>query len=799
MPVPHKSSLHVCMPRVSKRKILLRTIVAALVVILPALIFLSYTTPASAGSCAQDPGNLLLNGTMKAGAANKFGVVAAKWSAYVLSPTVPHFENAPNEGWDPYGSQYIWSDNGPFDAGISQTVSNLKAGQVYHFWIVWGQALQDIGGVNKRTNGIDRQIGVDLTGGTNAKAATVQWTVPFKGGSGFNRIEWNLYFKANGTTATFFLRSINYLTTGRNKIFFDTACLFPASGSPTTTPWAPGGNPVVPTATRTPTATATRTLAPPPANSPTASPTRTATTPGSVPVAPTPDDPSVIWDSRLPALKVSLQPANVPDGTLYWKLIRAEYDDPFQHCGDFGADHDMFFVLTDQQGGRVVNQHVWQGWPDGTADAYSDNRGIGDIAIWSNYDPAYGPGPYRGWVDGLPSDVVTGMGLPLKTHVSFVLHFRKTIAAPYAARTATPTGPWSSPTPSKTPTLACTVSAPVTATPIGAKTATRTSTPSPTVVPSSTPVGAPSPTSTPTATSPAVACTLGSVKTISVGAHPKGIAVDPGTNRIFVGLADSSSVAVIDANVKGLLTTWPTDGKGNSNGVAFAQNKVFVTKRNNASVSVIDAGTGQFVQNITVGNAPYGIGASSTRVWVANFNDGTIALLDPTANTRLKTATLGAYPSLIAPFNNRAFITTFGVGVSDVDGTGTVLKTFATGAGTFGVTANPLTNRVYTSNRNTKALKVIDTSSDTIVSTFSESATPYGLVVNPNTNHLFIVLADVNRLRVRDAGTGGLISDITIGAQGANGGDSIGVLNNFIYVVNNSAGTVSVIRDCAGQ
>jgi YVTN family beta-propeller protein len=774
MPVPNNPFVRLRLRSISKHTLLLRFAIAALLVIIPSIYFLNNTTPATAGSCAQDPSNLLLNGTMAPGPANQYGVVSAHWSAFVLGSNVPHFENAANEGWDPNGSQYIWTDKTPFDAGILQTVRNLKSGQTYHFWIVWCQSLQDVGGGNnKRTNQIDRQIGVDLTGGTNPNARTVQWTVPYKGGSGFNRKEWNLYFKAPGTTATFFLRGINYLTTGRDKVFFDTACLFAAAGSPTTTPWA------TVRAAGTPTPTATRT------------PTPTATSVGSPPIAPTPADPSVIWDARLPALNVSLQPANVAPGTLYWKLIRAEYDDPYQHCGDFGADHDMFFVITNQTGGRVVNQHVWQGWPDGATDAYSDTRGIADIAIWSNYDPGSGPGPYFGWVDGLPSDVVTGMGLPLKHHVSFVLYFQKTIAAPYPARTPTPSGPWMSPTPTLTPTPACRISSTVTPTRVGGSTAT----PTPINPPSATPAS----TSTPTATAPPAACAIKSVATISVGARPKGVAVDPGTNRIFVGLANSSSVAVIDGSSKKLVATWTTDGLGNSNGVAFAQNEVFVTKRNNASVSVINATTGTFVKNISVGNAPYGIGASGANVWVANFSDGTVSLINAMTNTRIKTTTVGGFPSLIAPFNNRAYVTTFGAGVSDVDGSNNVLHAIASGDGTFGVAANPQTNRVYTSNRNTNAVVVIDAIGDTISATKAESGTPYALAVNPNTNHLFILLADSNSLRVRDAATWNVVANVPVGAQGSSGGDGIGILNNNVYVANNSAGTVSVIADCAGQ
>ncbi len=261
---PHSS--HSSRQPAAARSAVLRLIVSAALLVPAALILLSQTAPASAGSCAEDPGNLLKNGTMAGGPPDSNGdVVGLNWTKFRNYGNQVHFENALNEGWDVNGSQYIWTDYGPFKAGIYQRVTNLTPGQTYHFWIVWGQTLQDTGGGNNiRTNGIDRHIGVDPTGGTNPDSADVVWTVPYTGGSGFARVEWNLYFTASGSSATFFLRAINYLTSGRDKVFFDTVCLYPAPGSPTTTPWAPTstGPTATPTSTATPTRTPTPTLTP---------------------------------------------------------------------------------------------------------------------------------------------------------------------------------------------------------------------------------------------------------------------------------------------------------------------------------------------------------------------------------------------------------------------------------------------------------------------------------------------------------------------------------------------------------
>ncbi len=576
-------------------------LIALLIALLLPTFFFALHNPArlSAASCAEDANNLLQNGTMAAGAQTQYGIVADKWTPFVVGSTIPNFENAANEGYDPNGSQYIWRDLEAWEAGIYQKVTTLTAGQNYHFWIVWGQALHDINGANDRATMLNRQIGVDLTGGTDATSPNVQWSVPYYGESGFNRAEWNLYFTASSSAATFFLRAQNKHLDGRNKVFFDTACLYPStSGTPTSTPWTPTqtptliddtdanivykgawtqgndsrainstyhyargvkGSPVVITYAftgseitvhyigyknrgkakvsidgikvgvidqYTPAVTFNLSqtfsnLAPgahtikiknkgaknpssidsiivldaleiPNATTsinafkftsdnptPTATPTkrRVIRFKNASPAAPTPDDPSVIWDSRLAGLNVSLEPANVSPGALYWKLIRADYHDPNQHGGDFGGDHHMYYVVTNEQGTRVPNQKVWQSWPDDAVSAFTNAQGIADIAMWANYFPENGPGPYNGYVDGLPSDVVRGMGLPANNHVSFILYFQKTIKGENGAPTNTPT-------PTFTATATHTRTATSTRTPTDAPNATPTYTPTPTDVPS---------------------------------------------------------------------------------------------------------------------------------------------------------------------------------------------------------------------------------------------------------------------------------------------------------------------------
>lgn len=156
-----------------------------------------------------------------------------------------------------------------------------------------------------------------------------------------------------------------------------------------------------------------RPAAPPPA-APRPAPPRPPRAPGVV----SPLDP------RLAALNVRIEYANVKPGEPYWKLIRAEYQDPTQSNGN----HHMLYSLLDDKGKPVLVQRVFQGLANIQADSFTDAFGRAKIPMWENYNPDNGEtGPYSAWVAGLPGDKVVGLGMPNGMSVNFVLTWQKTI------------------------------------------------------------------------------------------------------------------------------------------------------------------------------------------------------------------------------------------------------------------------------------------------------------------------------------------------------------------------------------
>ena len=294
-----------------------------------------------------------------------------------------------------------------------------------------------------------------------------------------------------------------------------------------------------------------------------------------------------------------------------------------------------------------------------------------------------------------------------------------------------------------------------------------------------------------------ISCTpLTTIATVPVGTHPKGVAVDPVTNRVFVSLFDSSRVAVLNAATNQIDATWSTASTGHSNGIAVGNGNVFVALRDAASVAALDASTGAYVANSSVEAEPYGTGATNTRVWVANFLSDSVTVLDAASTNVITTTNIGLSPALVAPAANSAFITYLGGGVAEVAGDGTVLHNFTTtGVGSFGVAFDTAANLLYVSNRDTSQVITLDAATGAIVKSVTLAHAPYALAFNSTTNHLFVALVDSNQLQVLDGTTLKSVATLPVGSQGAEGGDGVAVMNGRVYVANDDAGTITVIQD----
>ena len=139
-----------------------------------------------------------------------------------------------------------------------------------------------------------------------------------------------------------------------------------------------------------------------------------------------PEAPSLpfVWDGRLDKLNVRVDPAAVQPGQQYYRLVKALFKDTNENVGNNmpAGDHNIYVEVLDENGKRMtgVKAAIQNG---GMTYLTMENKPFPEYA--SNF-PMYGMlGSYATWIDGAPSDKVTGMGLPMKWHVTYYLTFQR--------------------------------------------------------------------------------------------------------------------------------------------------------------------------------------------------------------------------------------------------------------------------------------------------------------------------------------------------------------------------------------
>lgn len=173
--------------------------------------------------------------------------------------------------------------------------------------------------------------------------------------------------------------------------------------------------------------------------------------------------PDLQLDPRL-ASRVNVQVENVQlaPNTKYWKLISAQYQDP----DESGGNVNIVVFVQDERGTPLPGQRVAQKFPGDQATALTDERGHTEFPMSgdSSFAPDRGEnGPYSIVIDGLPSDQVVGMGLPLRRHVQYILTYRRATFAPQPAPAPAPAPvpPVAPPTPAPAPAPVPLVSPPI--------------------------------------------------------------------------------------------------------------------------------------------------------------------------------------------------------------------------------------------------------------------------------------------------------------------------------------------------
>jgi YVTN family beta-propeller protein len=126
---------------------------------------------------------------------------------------------------------------------------------------------------------------------------------------------------------------------------------------------------------------------------------------------------------------------------------------------------------------------------------------------------------------------------------------------------------------------------------------------------------------------------------IAVGANPRGIAVNPATNRVYTANSAAQTVSVIDGTTNTVIGL-PIAVGANPWGIDVnpVSNRVYVTNSGGTTVTVIDGVTNAVVGSpIPVGTAPFGVGVNpaTNRIYVASVGTGSVMTIDGATNAAI--------------------------------------------------------------------------------------------------------------------------------------------------------------------
>lgn len=188
----------------------------------------------------------------------------------------------------------------------------------------------------------------------------------------------------------------------------------PNQEPPTATPWVIVITNTPPPPTDTP---------PPPTDTPVPTDTPAVSRPAVKPPAPTatpvpverPQPPRTL-DPRLASLRVEIVPVGVRPGQFYWRLIEARWENE----AEAGGDHTIYIQVLDENGNRLVGQPVEIRWPGGSLNVFTEDKPPPEYG--ANF-PMYNTlGSYSVSVPGLPSDIITGLGMGTADQPAFTVH-----------------------------------------------------------------------------------------------------------------------------------------------------------------------------------------------------------------------------------------------------------------------------------------------------------------------------------------------------------------------------------------
>jgi YVTN family beta-propeller protein len=251
---------------------------------------------------------------------------------------------------------------------------------------------------------------------------------------------------------------------------------------------------------------------------------------------------------------------------------------------------------------------------------------------------------------------------------------------------------------------------------------------------------------------------------VETGSYPHTVTINPITERAYVVNYLSRDVTVLDARTGTWLQRAGVPGPGLPRGIAVdpATNRVYVTARRNMpgddpsaeALFVLDGETLEVCARITVGALPSGVVVheSARRVYVANPWSDNVSVVDADLHTLVATIAVDEQPGQLAldGMRDRVYVTQGShLAVIDCRSNSVVASLPAPGKST-GVAVDTERNRIYVTSWGSDALSILDGDANSMIRSVAVGRSPNAVALTPSGDRAFIANLSADALTVID-------------------------------------------------
>ena len=281
-------------------------------------------------------------------------------------------------------------------------------------------------------------------------------------------------------------------------------------------------------------------------------------------------------------------------------------------------------------------------------------------------------------------------------------------------------------------------------------------------------------------------------------ARPNRIFYHSANNTVFIFGYHHSAILVLDGVTHRKIARIDLPDDAGNFCYNPQENKLYVTEYYGNSVYVIDAAANRFIRTISLGHRSLDITYNPNLNRVYTVGDEYVTVIDCAADTAITTVTLPSYSQNIACawLVNKVYSVMRNEDVAVIDcTTDSIIKTFYSGAGPYGMLYNHLTNRLYICEGYDEDITIVDCERDSVLRWVIAGYEPRLMCLNTVSNKFYCADWDGNWFGIYDGAGDSLIRWIHLSySQRGLVFDSI---DNLVYLSLTDLDSIAVIDGIA--